>query len=78
MADVKKVNNANDENLDELHMIRVQKLRDLQAEGNDPFVITARILKPILIILTARRFPLPADLCQSVLWVRRHFAMCRI
>ena len=40
MADVKKVNNANDENLDELHMIRVQKLRDLQAEGNDPFVIT--------------------------------------
>ena len=40
MADVKKVNNAPDENLDELHMIRVQKLRDLQAEGNDPFVIT--------------------------------------
>ena len=40
MADVKKVNNANDENLDELHKIRVQKLRDLQAEGNDPFVIT--------------------------------------
>ena len=40
MADVKKVNNANDENLDELHMIRVQKLRDLQAEGKDPFVIT--------------------------------------
>ena len=40
MADVKKVNNAPGENLDELHMIRVQKLRDLQAEGNDPFVIT--------------------------------------
>ena len=85
MADVKKVNNANDENLDELHMIRVQKLRDLQAEGNDPFVITkcdvthhSAILKLILIILTARRFPLPADLCQSVLWVRRHFAMYRI
>ena len=40
MADVKKVNNANDENLDELHMIRVQKLRDLQAEDKDPFDIT--------------------------------------
>ena len=84
MADVKKVNNANDENLDELHMIRVQKLRDLQAEGNDPFVITkcdvthhSTDIKADLIILTARRFPLPADLCQSVLWVRRHFAMYR-
>ena len=40
MADVKKVNNAPDENLDELHKIRVQKLHDLQAEGKDPFVIT--------------------------------------
>lgn len=85
MADVKKVNNANDENLDELHMIRVQKLRDLQAEGNDPFVITkcdvthhSADIKADFDNLDARRFPLPADLCQSVLWVRRHFAMCRI
>ena len=85
MADVKKVNNANDENLDELHMIRVQKLRDYKPRAmtrllsqSAMLLTTARILKPILIILTARRFPLPADLCQSVLWVRRHFAMCRI
>ena len=73
------------QDINELIKVRRNKLSDLQANGKDPFKITkydvtahSEDIKAIMMNMTAKKYVLPEELCQSVLWVKLHFAIYQI